>query len=198
MRSVNLLPRDDEKRGLRITPPVATGVVAGVLVVTVLAAGYLMESAKVTTSRSDLDAARAELALVPPPSPPAPGSEHNLSGEQTARVAALQTAINGRIAWDRVLREVALVLPSDVWLDHLTVTSPTIAPTGEGGVPTGFDITGRAFSHEGVARLLSRLQILPDLSDVTLNHSRTTSPGNQNAPVEFKIVATIRAPVAAS
>ena len=92
----------------------------------------------------------------------------------------------------------ALVLPSDVWLDHLTVSSPTVAPTGEGGAPTGFDITGRAFSHEGVARLLSRLQVLPDLSDVTLHHSRTTSPGNQNAPVEFKIVASIRSPEAAS
>jgi hypothetical protein len=198
MRAVNLLPREDDKRGLKVTPPLATGVVAGVLVVTVLAAGYLMESAKVTTTRSDLDAARAELALVPPPSAPAPGSQYNLSGEQTARVAALQTAINGRVAWDRVLRELALVLPSDVWLDHLTVSSPTVAPTGEGGAPTGFDITGRAFSHEGVARLLSRLQVLPDLSDVTLHHSRTTSPGNQNAPVEFKIVASIRSPEAAS
>jgi Tfp pilus assembly protein PilN len=197
VRSVNLLPRDDEKRGLRITPPVATGVVAGVLVVTVLAAGYLMESAKVTTSRSDLDAARAELALVPPPSAPEAGAEYNLSGEQTARVAALQTAINGRIAWDRVLRELALVLPSDVWLDHLTVTSPTVAPSTD-GAPTGFDITGRAFSHEGVARLLSRLQVLPDLTNVTLHHSRTTSPGNVNAPVEFKIVAAIRSPGATS
>jgi Tfp pilus assembly protein PilN len=198
MQAVNLLPRADDKRGLRITPPVATGVVAGVLVVTVLAAGYLMESAKVTTERNDLDAARAELALVPPPSAPAPGSQYNLSGEQTARVAALQTAINGRIAWDRVLRELALVLPSDVWLDHLTVTSPTVAPTGDGATPTGFDITGHAFSHEGVARLLSRLQVLPDLSNVTLHHSRTTVPGNNNAPVEFKIVASIRSPEPAS
>jgi hypothetical protein len=198
MRAVNLLPREVDKRGLKITPPIATGIVAGVLVVTVLTAGFLMASAKVTTTRNDLDAARAELALVPPPSPPAPGSEYNLSGEQTARVAALQTAINGRVAWDRILRELALVLPADVWLDHLTVTSPTVAPTGDGAAPTGFDITGHAFSHEGVARLLSRLQVLPDLSDVTLHHSRTTSPGNNNAPVEFKIVAAIRAAGAAS
>lgn len=198
MRAVNLLPRDDETRGLKITAPVATGVVTGVLVVTVLVAGFLMQSAKVTTAQNDLDGARAELALVPPPSSPAPGSEHNLPGEQTARVAALQTAINGRVAWDRILRELALVLPSDVWLDHLTVTSPTVAPSGEGQTPTGFDITGHAFSHEGVARLLSRLQVLPDLSNVTLHHSRTTSPGNQNAPVEFKIVAAIRAAGAAS
>jgi Tfp pilus assembly protein PilN len=192
MQAVNLLPRDETKRGLKITPPIATGVVAGVLVVSVLTAGFLMESAKVTTQQNDLDAARAELALVPPPAPPEPGAAHDLPGEQTARVAALQSAINGRVAWDRILRELALVLPADVWLNHLAVTSPVLAATGATQSPTQFDISGNAFSHEGVARLLSRLNVLPDLTNVTLDHSRVTKPGAHGAPVEFKILAQIR------
>jgi hypothetical protein len=192
MRAVNLLPRDEAKRGLKVTPPIATGIVAGVLVVTVLTAGFLMESAKVTTKRNDLDAARAELALVPPPAPPEPGADHNLPAEQTARVAALQSAINGRVAWDRVLRELALVLPPDVWLNHLALVSPAAAAAGSVAAPTQFDISGKAFSHEGVARLLSRLQVLPDLTGVTLDHSRVIEAGVHNANVEFKIVAQLR------
>ena len=192
MRAVNLLPREESKGGLKLTPQLATGVITGVLVVTVLTAGFLMQSAKVTTKQNDLDAARAELALVPPPAPPEPGAEHNLPGEQTARVAALQTAINGRMAWDRVLRELALILPPDVWLNHLIVMSPALPATGATATPTQFDISGNAFSHEGVARLLSRLNVVPDLTNVTLDHSRLTTPGKHGAPVEFKIVAQIR------
>jgi Fimbrial assembly protein (PilN) len=199
MKAVNLLPRDEANRGVKVTPPIATGIVAGVLVVTVLTAGFLMQSATVTTKRNDLDAARAELALVPPPAPPEPGIEHNLPAEQTARVAALQTAINGRVAWDRLLRELALVLPPDVWLDHLSLVSPAAEGAGlTTTAPQQFDIAGKAYSHEGVARLLSRLQVLPDLENVTLDHSRVANPGERAVEIEFKIVAGIRPAEAAS
>jgi hypothetical protein len=191
MRAVNLLPRDDARRNVKLTPPVATAIVAGVLVVTVLCAGFLLSSAKVTDKRNELEAARAELALVPPPAPIPPGAQQNLSGEQTARVASLQGAINGRVAWDRILRELALVLPGDVWLSHLLVTTPSATPTAPGPA-TQFDISGTAFSHDGVARFLSRLQVIPDLTNVSLDHSRTLSPGSLHKPVEFKIMAGIR------
>jgi hypothetical protein len=192
MRAVNLLPRDDAKRGPKISPPVLTGVVTGVLVITILCAGFLLESAKVTDQRNELDAARAELAMVPPPEPPKPGASETLAGEHSARVGALQTALNGRIAWDRVLRELALVMPSDVWLTHLVVRVPGAA-NADGSQTTGqpFDISGNTYSHDGVARLLSRLQVVPDLDAVRLDHSRALAPGKRGT-VEFKILAGIR------
>lgn len=196
MKAVNLLPRDDAKRGVKLTPPIVTGIAAGVLVVTILSAGFLLTSAKVTDKRNELDAARAELALVPPPAPAS--NLRDLSGEQTARVAALQSALDGRVAWDRILRELALVLPSDVWLNHLLVTTPAAAATAPGGAGTQFDITGTAFSHDGVARFLSRLQVIPDLANVSLDHSRSLTPGSSHKPVEFKIGASIRTPGAMS
>jgi Tfp pilus assembly protein PilN len=101
-----------------------------------------------------------------------------------------------RVAWDRIFREFSLVLPDDVWLTTLTAHSPVSATavTGTasgGGLPTQLAITGRTYSHDGVARLLSRLQVIPDLQNVTLVSSTLNAVAGQEV-VEFNIVADIR------
>jgi Tfp pilus assembly protein PilN len=212
MRAVNLLPREvANTKGSRLSPPVVTAVVAGVLVVAVLGAGFFRASAKVAHKRTELDAARAELALVPAPAAQ-DSTSSTLATERAQRVTALQTALNGRISWDRVLREVSLVLPDDVWLSGLTLQEPEpltpVTPTvpGEDAPPppptstaTSIDFTmnGKAFSHQGVARLLSRLALVPDLQGVTLGHSTRTDVGKRGA-VDFTVTAGIRAPGATS
>jgi Tfp pilus assembly protein PilN len=209
MRAVNLLPRELAKtKTRRLNPPAVTGVVAAVVVVMVLAAGFVTASAKVSHKRTELDAARAELALIPAPVAPDADST-TLAGERTQRVAALQSALNGRVAWDRVLREISLVLPDDVWLSALTLEAPeptasvvppsgsttetTPAPTTPAAAPTAFTMDGKAFTHEGVARLLSRLALVPDLENVTLGHSTSTEVGKRGA-VEFSVMAGVRLP----
>jgi Tfp pilus assembly protein PilN len=209
MRAVNLLPRDLAKtKTRRLNPPVVTGVVAAVVVVAVLATGFVTASAKVSHKRTELDAARAELALIPAPVAP-DASSTALAGERTQRVASLQSALNGRVAWDRVLREISLVLPNDVWLSGLTLQAPeataavvpptgsttetTPAPTAPAATPGDFTMNGKAFSHEGVARLLSRLALVPDLDNVTLGHSTSTDAGKRGA-VEFSVTAGVRLP----
>ncbi len=207
MRAVNLLPRDVAKTRTReVNLPLVTGVIAAVVVTFVLAAGFLHESAKVAHKRTELDAARAELSLIPAPAP-TDSTSSTLAGEQTQRVAALQSALNGRIAWDRVLREISLVLPGDVWLSGLTLQAPTAAlglPVAgsvplPSSTPAATDVTmnGKAFSHEGVVRLLSRLALVPDLDNVVLGHSTRVLPGKRG-PVEFSLTAGIRAPGATS
>jgi len=206
MHAESLLPREGTNtKTRRLSPPVLTGVIAGVVVVTVLAAGFVKESAKVAHNRTELDAARAELALIPAPVMQDSASS-TLASERTQRVTALQTALNGRIAWDRVLREISLVLPEDVWLSGLILeapasttalptdpTQPPPPPTTETTTSVGFTMNGKAFSHQGVARLLSRLALVPDLEDVTLGHSTHTEVGKRGA-VEFLVTAGIRAP----
>ena len=87
-------------------------------------------------------------------------------------MSALSTALTSRIAWDRVFREFSLVLPDDVWLTTLTAKSPISPLTNvrrrTGAAPSQFTIQGRTYSHDGVARLLSRLQVVPDLTNVQL------------------------------
>jgi Tfp pilus assembly protein PilN len=193
MRAVNLLPRDTVRSGIKPTGPLLTGVIGSVLVTTVLCAGFLLQSAKVAEKRNELDATRAELALVPPPAPTGPSDANGLAGQEAARVVALQAALSGRIAWDRLLREVSMVLPKDVWLSSMTLSAPV--PGDILGTP--FVLIGNAYSHEGVARLLSRIALIPDLTNVRLDHSNKMTPGERSA-VEFKIMAMIRQPGATS
>jgi Tfp pilus assembly protein PilN len=207
MRAVNLLPRDVEATtSSRLSPPVVTGMVVGIVVITLLAVGFIRESAGVSHKRTELDAARAELALIPAPVVTSSVSS-TLAGQRTLRITALQGALNGRVAWDRVLREISLVLPENVWLTSLTLqtpasatgvtvpggaTSATAAPTTT-TAPTDFTLNGKAFTHLDVARLLSRLALVPDLENVTLGHS-TSAQGDKRASVEFSVTAGIRPP----
>jgi Tfp pilus assembly protein PilN len=211
MKAVNLLPREvANTKSRRPSAPLVAGFVTGVVVLTVLAAGYFKESASVSQKRTELQAARAELALVPAPAAP-DTSVAKLNGEQAARVTALQSALNERVAWDRVLREVSLVLPSDVWLSSLTLQAPasatpipaagtsgattpaTTTPSTVPSEPTDFVMNGKSFSHVAVARLMSRLALVPDLDRITLNHSTRTTVGSRPS-VEFSVVAAVRTP----
>jgi Tfp pilus assembly protein PilN len=193
VRAVNLLPRDDGRRrkvGVEKNNPVLVGGMAGLVLVTaILAAWFLTASAGVADKQKRLDAAQAELAATPVPPPNAPGSSA-LAQEKSARIAALSTALSGRLAWDRVLRELSLVMPDDVWLSSLSAQAPTAGAAP--GTGAGFTINGRTYSHDGVARLLARLAIVPHLTGVTLQHSTLTTSQTGRKVVEFAINATVK------
>jgi len=174
---------------------VLVGSVAGTVFVTaILAAWFLTASAGVADNQKRRDAAQAELAATPVPPPTAPGASQ-LEQEKTARIAALSSALAGRLAWDRVLRELSLVLPDDVWLTSLDAKAPAAASAGTSSA--GFTINGRTYSHDGVARLLSRLAVVPHLSGVQLQHSALATGETGRKVVEFSINATVKAAGAA-
>jgi Tfp pilus assembly protein PilN len=198
MRAVNLLPRDHGQRTIKKESlPVLVGACSGLLVVAVLGAMFMMGSGKIASQQRKLDDLNRQFQALPP-APPGPSpAQQQLAGEQSARVSALTTALSSRVSWDRVFREFSLILPEDVWLTSLTAKSP-ISPatntssTGGSTVPSMFTIQGRTYSHDGVARLLSRLQVVPDLTNVQLISSMRSKVGNQPV-VEFTIAADISA-----
>jgi Tfp pilus assembly protein PilN len=188
MRAVNLLPRDDRRQkgpSQRENPVLIGGVAGAVLVTAIIAAWFLTASAGVADNQKRRDAAQAELAATPVPPPTQPGASA-LEQEKAARVTALSTALGGRLAWDRLLREFSLVLPDDVWLTQLSAQAPGGAATA------GFSISGKTYSHDGVARLLARLAIVPHLSAVTLQHSTTEQSETGRKVVEFQINASVK------
>jgi Tfp pilus assembly protein PilN len=197
VRAVNLLPRDQSQKGVGLpSTPVLVGVCAGVLVVAALGTDFMLQSGKIAKEQRKLDALQAHVNALPPaPSGPSAGATQ-LAGEHSARVSALSSAMANRVAWDRIFRELSLVLPDDVWLTTLTARSP-VSPSGAGstpsggGVPTQFTLAGRTYSHDGVARLLSRLQVVPDLQNVSLVSSTLGKVSGQDV-VDFSIVADIR------
>jgi Tfp pilus assembly protein PilN len=195
VRAVNLLPRDHGHRTVKKESlPVLIGACAGVLVAAALGAMFMMGSGKIAAQQRKLDDLNRTYAALPPPPPGPSAVQQQLAGEQSARVTALSTALGSRVAWDRVFREFSLVLPDDVWLTTLTAKSPispaTNASTSSGGAPSQFTVQGRTYSHDGVARLLSRLQLVPDLSNVQLVSSTLSKVGEHDV-VEFNIAADI-------
>ena len=198
MRPVNLLPKDDPRfeRRRPANLPVLLGVAVAIVISAILAAWYLSASATATDKQAALDAARAELAALPVPQA-RPQVETTLATEKSQRVTVLSSMLATRVAWDRVLRQFAIVLPEDVWLTSLTAKAPTspstMAPTGAGpgAPPTGFTIVGRTYSHAAVARLLSRLQVVPDLANVTLQSSTREKTAGREI-VMFTILADVR------
>jgi Tfp pilus assembly protein PilN len=142
------------------------------------------------------------LAAIPTPDASKIQTQSALAADKQARVQALSGALSRRVAWDRVLRELSLVLPDDVWLATLSakapvsssIPTPPAAPApGATVAATQFTLDGYTYSHAAVARLLSRLSVVPDLVNVQLQQSTRTKVGTANA-VHFIIVADVRKP----
>jgi Tfp pilus assembly protein PilN len=205
VRAVNLLPRDEARRR---TPAEAAPIVVGLALVLVacvtIAFMFLTTSATVRDKRAALGDAERQLAVLPPLPPGPTPTEAGLAGEQRARVSAVASALSRRVTWDRVLREFSTVLPSDVWLTSIAARSPSspasaapAAPAAPTATPTGFVVNGYTYSQAGVARLLSRLSVLPDLRNVQLQTSSLSRVGTQTV-VQFVILADVAPPGAAS
>jgi Tfp pilus assembly protein PilN len=198
VRAVNLLPRDHGQHTIKKESlPVLIGGCSGILVVAVLGAMFMMGSGKVAAQQRKLDDVNRQYQALPPAPAGPSAAQQQLAGEQSPRVAALSSALTSRVAWDRIFRQFSLVLPDDVWLTTVTAKSPispltNVASTSGTGPPSEFTIQGRTYSHDGVARLLSRLQVVPDLTNVQLLSSSLSNVGGQNV-VDFSIAADIKA-----
>lgn len=205
MRAVNLLPRDDGRQS-RISKqnlPVVVGGVVGVVLAAFVGTQYLSQRGNVAEARSNVADLQLTLSSLPePPAGPTP-QEEQLVGEHDARLTALKAALKNRVAWDRILRRFSLVLPNDVWLTDLSLKAPVSSsaialPADVEGAPAtapdGFTINGYTYSHDGVARLLARMSVLPDLDNVQLLSSSLTPAAGGRAIVQFSIAAAISPP----
>ena len=177
MRAVNLLPSTGVEGGRKRPPvPVLVGCGGMVLVTAFLALSVLSASSKVGKEKHELEAAQITLSGLPVPPPPSPVVAA-LPQQRQDRVGALSSVLTQRIAWDRVMREVSEVVPSDVWLVNLDATAPDASAAAAAANPVagdtnfGFEVRGCTYSQDAVARFLARLGVVPDLQDMTLTKS---------------------------
>jgi Tfp pilus assembly protein PilN len=205
VRAINLLPRESDNRRGRPQKTqwvVLVPVVLAVLLAAVLSAMFLSASGKAKDKQSELASLQQELQAIPTPDATKVRTQSALAADKQARVTAVSAALSRRVAWDRIFRELSLVLPDDVWLATITAKAPipssaAIAPPaaapGTSPAATGFTIDGYTYSHAAVARLLSRLAVVPDLVNIQLQQSTLTKLGTANA-VHFTIAADVRRP----
>lgn len=176
MRPVNLIPAD-QRRGEQAT--LRTGPLAymllGALVLALAGVTALVltenqisdrKGEVVTLTREDA-AAQAQAKRL------AAYSQFRALSEQ--RVATVTSLADSRFDWERVMRELALILPSDVWLSSLEATATPSVSVGGGGGSSGatlrgavpgpaLELSGCATSQVAVASFVT---VLKDIDGVT-------------------------------
>jgi len=185
MRAVNLLPESTR-------PHLPSGkfagsayVVVGVLaVVLVMAVAYVVTSNDIKDKQSKIAAAEAETEEARARA----GSFtafSNFAQIKEARMASVQSLAAVRFDWERLMREVSHVIPSDIWLvDMAASTQPQdssggTAPSGSSAEPTdatavlspSMTLSGCATGQSSVADLMVRLRKLHRSEDVELTES---------------------------
>jgi Tfp pilus assembly protein PilN len=200
MRAVNLLPVQSSTRLPKSTVMPLAGAAAAVVAAGIVGTLAHAESAKVAKEQRQLDNLKAQLSNLPSAKATA-GTETPLIASRASRYAAVQAALSGRVAWDTVLRQIALVLPSDTWLDGLQLSAPTTgdptataatttSPTATASTATEVVITGFTSSPAGLARVIQRLSVVPSLTDVALGSAQAQMRGSKRV-FQFTINANI-------
>ena len=178
MRALNLLPQDIKLAKRTVRPGF---VHAAIAVVALLVAGgmgflYHAQTQQVDDRKSTIEDLQAQIAAMKATAEPDEGNVGTvqLAGEALSRATALSAALEERLTWDRLLRELSLTLPEGVWFESmatagagLTPAPPTTdgaPPPTFGGAATSVAITGYSMDQGGIAQLLSRLETIPEFS----------------------------------
>lgn len=187
MRPVNLIP-SEERHGVR--RPMRGGpiayIVVGALVAVLLGVTVLVLTANQVSDReaevvqleSEQATAEARARELD-----AYAQFHTVREQRTATIASLA---DSRFDWERVMRELALILPSDVWLTNLTGTaSPSVTPDGATAVGLRSGIAGPALELVGCARsqdaVAGFVQALKEIDGVTRVGMQSSSLGSSSA-----------------
>lgn len=195
MRPINLIPKDLRRGDAAPARTGATGwVIVGALALAVVAAILL-----VTTSNTLSDREREVAALQ---------HAERVAQQQAAEVApytafqqtvvARRQTIAGlaasRFDWERVMRELALIIPRDIVVRTMTATvSPDVSVPGatsvdlRGSVPgpalelTGCGVGPEDRSQETIARFISALYDIDGVTRVGMKDAIVTEEGDQGA-----------------
>jgi Tfp pilus assembly protein PilN len=189
VRPVNLIP-SEQRRGdqaqLRTGP--AMYLVLGALVLLLLGVTLVVltenqisdSKAEVATLKREDAAAAARAKRL------AAFAQFKALSEQ--RVATVRTLADSRFDWERVMRELALVLPGNVWLTNLTASATPGGAVGGEGSSSGLrgDIAGPALELNGCAAgqeaMASFVSVLKDIDGVTrvgVQQSELASKGDE-------------------
>ena len=180
MKAVNLIPSDQRRATATGERKGASYVVLGVLgVLLVMAVAYVLtangvndKTSKAAAAKQEADTLEAKAAQL--------DSFTDFASIKEQRLAAVVTAAKTRFDWERLMRELARVMPAGSWLqttqasvlgDPNAAASPTATTTTT--TPTGPSATfvGCTPKQSEVAKILVRLRSLHRVVDVELNES---------------------------
>lgn len=182
---INLLPPEigERRRFRRIQYGLGAGVLAAVGVV---AAGFVLASGAASSAQSRLDAANAESTQLQ--AEQAKYASVTAVYEQAAAAQAMLTEAMGQeVRYSRLLSDLSLTVPPNVWLTQLTYsqTAPAQPAVGVAQPALGsMTVTGKALAHDDVAVWLESLAGQKTLQNPYFSSSTEVLIGSRKA-VEF-------------
>jgi Tfp pilus assembly protein PilN len=175
MRPVNLIPAEDRPGGTR---PLRSGPIAYVLVGALALA--VIGVAVLVVSGNQVSERKAEVVQLEGERTAAEAQAQSLAAYtqfdavREQRVATVTRLADSRFDWERVMRELTLILPHDVWLTSLTGSASPSANGVEGGGSSvalrasiagpALELIGCASGQEAVAGFV---QALKEIGGVT-------------------------------
>jgi Tfp pilus assembly protein PilN len=211
LRPVNLIPpeeRSGERRPMRGGP--LAYVIVGALAAAVIGVAVLAVTGnQISESKAEITQLEGEKAAVEARAQTlsAYTQFHSVSEQRSATITSLA---DSRFDWQRVMRELALVLPADVWLTNLTGTaSPNISVDGAGSIALrstipgpALELTGCASSQGTVARFIQALKEIDGATRVGVQTSSiedsgsgsgSSTCGSDSPTAQFQIVVAFDA-----
>jgi Tfp pilus assembly protein PilN len=192
VRPVNLIPLEARRGG---KAPMRTGalsyVIVAVLAVALLGVtGVVLTNNQVSDRKAEKSGLESQLAEAQAQARRV-SSFANFASLQQAREQTVTSLAQSRFDWERVLRELAIVIPEDVWLTHLTATVSPAVQVGDSGSSSssgvsGLDsvqgpalqIEGCGDGHEAVARFLAALRDIDGVTRVSVLSSDRPDPSS--------------------
>jgi Tfp pilus assembly protein PilN len=192
VRAVNLIPAE-ERRGR----PTARAGGLSYLVVGVLIAALAGVTSLVLTNQQVSDR-EAEVAQLEQRKTVAQAQADSLRAfaefrsMQEARTATVTSLAQSRFDWERVLRELSLVLPADVWLVELTGTaSPDVQLDGSADISSrasvqapALELVGCTVGHDAVGRLVAALRDIDGVTRASVAKSERPSVEESSSGAE--------------
>jgi Tfp pilus assembly protein PilN len=188
---MNLLPPEVRQRQ-RTRRQTAAVIAAGVIVLAGVGALYFLQQLRLVGVNNDLEEQRDTNAGIQAQINDLRRFDE-LQREVEASRSMLSTLLANEILWSGVLRDVSLVIPSDVWLSGLTgdtnesgnTQAPTTTGTAGGtGLVGQITFNGFSLDHRAVALWLARLDDVRGFANPWLSNAQKTDVGNSKV-VQF-------------
>jgi Tfp pilus assembly protein PilN len=200
VRPVNLIPPEDRRGD---SAPLRTGPLPYVLLVALVA--VLGAVSAMVLIGNQIDESKSEVATLESEDAAASAKAQQLAAYtqfrqmSEQRVATVQSLADSRFDWERVMRELSLVLPSNVWLVGLTATaSPAVSL--EGGSTSGgslrdqvpgpaLELSGCASGQEAVAGFVTALKDIDGVTRVGVESSELAEEEEADEAVSTEVGA---------
>ena len=202
MKRINLLPPEQRVKAAR-ERGLLWAILILVAIVVALGVVYVWQNGQVNDKQAELDGLTAQVADEQAKAAAlAPYAQ--IQDTRVAMTATAKGIYDSRVSWATILQEISLVIPENVRLQSLTGTVPATMLPGPAvpavpGTPASTDITfaGTTYTHKDVAEFMTRLGLIPQLSNVQLASSTgaaaTDATGATGTPtVTFTVTASLR------